>query len=131
MPAERVFIPPDHQRPQESPPAAVAVGFRQRSAVTEPVWVRTTLILIAVAFVGLFLLLPLIFVFVQAFSMGLGEYFEQLSEPYAQSAIRLTLLVTAIAVPANLVFGIAASWAIAKFEFKGKAFLITLIDLPF
>ncbi|MCC6736282.1 MAG: sulfate ABC transporter permease subunit CysW [Bauldia sp.] len=105
--------------------------FRQRSAVTEPVWVRTILIVVAVGFVGLFLLLPLVFVFVQAFSMGFGEYFEQLSEPYAQSAIRLTLLVTAIAVPANLVFGIAASWAIAKFEFKGKAFLITLIDLPF
>jgi len=129
--AEKVFIPPDHQRPTETPPAAPAVSFRTRSPVTEAVWVRALLILVGLAFVAVFLLLPLVFVFVQAFKLGFGEYFAQLSEPYAQSAIKLTLLVTAIAVPANLVFGIAAAWAIAKFEFKGKAFLVTLIDLPF
>ncbi len=131
MSAEKVFIPPDHQRPAETPPAAGAVSLRTRSPVTEAVWVRALLISVGLAFVAVFLLLPLVFVFVQAFKLGFGEYFDQLSEPYAQSAIRLTLLVTAIAVPANLVFGIAAAWAIAKYEFKGKAFLITLIDLPF
>jgi len=129
--AEKVFIPPDRQRPAETPPAAGVVSFRTRSPVTEAVWVRALLISVGLAFVAIFLLLPLVFVFVQAFKLGFGEYFSQLSEPYAQSAIKLTLLVTAIAVPANLVFGIAAAWAIAKFEFKGKAFLITLIDLPF
>ncbi|MCW5713939.1 MAG: sulfate ABC transporter permease subunit CysW [Bauldia sp.] len=107
------------------------MSLRTRSPVTEAVWVRALLISVGLAFVVVFLLLPLVFVFVQAFKLGFGEYLAQLSEPYAQSAIRLTLLVTAIAVPANLIFGIAAAWAIAKYEFKGKAFLITLIDLPF
>jgi sulfate transport system permease protein len=77
------------------------------------------------------IILPLVSVLVEAFRNGVSTYVEQLSDPDAQAAIRLTLLVAAIAVPLNLVFGLAASWAIAKFDFKGKAFLITLIDLPF
>ena len=131
MSADRVFIPPDHQRPPETEPVFAPVGFRSRSAITEPVWVRTILVTVGLAFAVLFLLLPLVYVFAQAFKLGFGTYFDLLAEPYAQSAIKLTLLVTAIAVPANIIFGIAAAWAIAKYEFKGKAFLITLIDLPF
>ena len=79
----------------------------------------------------MFLLLPLAAVFVEAFRAGLGAYFAAITEPDAVSAIKLTLLVAAIAVPANVVFGLAASWAIAKFEFHGKSMLNTLIDLPF
>jgi len=93
--------------------------------------VRTVLIGIAVAFLALFLVLPLGAVFAQAFAHGIGAYLDAFREPDALSAIRLTLTVAAIAVPFNLVFGVAASWAIAKFEFPGKTFLITLIDLPF
>src|SRR5690606_36178847 len=77
------------------------------------------------------LLLPLVAVFIEAFAKGVPQFFAALMEPDAQSAVRLTLLVAAIAVPLNVIFGLAASWAIAKFEFKGKAFLTTLIDLPF
>lgn len=104
---------------------------RLASPTEEPVWVRWVLILIGLAFMALFLLLPLVAVFSEALRQGLGSYWEALQGHDAQSAIRLTLLVAAIAVPLNVVFGVAASWAIAKFEFKGKAFLITLIDLPF
>ena len=104
---------------------------RARSVATERRWVRNSLIAIAVVFLTLFLLLPLITVFVEALRAGLGAYWAAITEPDALAAIRLTLLVAAIAVPANLIFGIAASWAIAKFEFPGKSFLNTLIDLPF
>ncbi|VDS05023.1 MULTISPECIES: sulfate ABC transporter permease subunit CysW [Devosia] len=104
---------------------------RQPSPTNEPLWVRVTLILVGMVFLALFLVLPLIAVFSEAFRQGFGAYFAALNTADAQSAIRLTLLVAAIAVPLNLVFGVCASWAIAKFEFKGKAFLITLIDLPF
>ncbi|HEX6092086.1 MAG TPA: sulfate ABC transporter permease subunit CysW [Dongiaceae bacterium] len=90
-----------------------------------------TLIAIAIIFLTLFLLLPLVSVFVEAFRAGLGAYWSAIVEPDAVAAIRLTLLVAAIAVPANVVFGIAAAWAIAKFEFAGKSLLTTLIDLPF
>jgi sulfate transport system permease protein len=93
--------------------------------------VRYTLIGLALGFVLLFLLLPLAAVFTEALRKGLGAYVEALQEPDAMSAIRLTLITAAIAVPLNLVFGVAAAWAIAKFDFRGKAFLITLIDLPF
>ncbi|MDL2202590.1 sulfate ABC transporter permease subunit CysW [Brucella intermedia] len=102
-----------------------------RSALTESPLTRITLIALALAFLALFLILPVIAVVVEAFRKGAGEYLAALVEPDAWAAIRLTLLVTAIAVPLNLVFGIAAAWAIAKFEFKGKALLTTLIDLPF
>ena len=101
------------------------------STVTEPRWVRWVLIGIALTFMLLFLVLPLLAVFVEAFRKGWGTYVAALSEPEAWSAIKLTLLTAVIAVPLNLVFGVAAAWAIAKYEFKGKAFLTTLVDLPF
>ncbi|SFV28040.1 sulfate transport system permease protein [Devosia crocina] len=104
---------------------------RISSPTNEPAWVRWTLILVGLLFMALFLVLPLVAVFSEALRQGIGTYIQSLQSPDALSAIRLTLLVAAIAVPLNVVFGICASWAIAKFEFKGKAFLITLIDLPF
>ena len=98
---------------------------------TEPFLVRWTLITIAVLFLTVFVVLPLVVVFTEAFSRGIGAYLSALSDPEALSAIRLTLMVAAISVGLNLVFGVIAAWAIAKFEFRGKVFLITLIDLPF
>jgi sulfate transport system permease protein len=92
---------------------------------------RWTLIAIALVFLGLFLVLPLFAVFLQAFSAGINGFFQALIDPVALSAIRLTLLVAAVSVPLNAVFGVAAAWCIAKFEFRGKQLLITLIDLPF
>ncbi|QDO99501.1 sulfate ABC transporter permease subunit CysW [Ferrovibrio terrae] len=92
---------------------------------------RAALITIALAFLGLFIVLPLLLVFLQAFARGWEAYIEALTEPDAVSAIQLTLITAAISVPLNLVFGLVASWAITKFEFRGKSFLITLIDLPF
>jgi sulfate transport system permease protein len=99
--------------------------------IRNPLWVRVLFMTIALLFVAFFLLLPLAAVFTEALRKGLGEYFAAFAEPDARSAIKLTLLTAAIAVPANLVFGIAASWCITKFEFRGKSLLITLIDLPF
>lgn len=104
--------------------------FRQR-ATQEPAWVRRSLIGLALAFLTLFLFIPLISVFYEAFKKGADVYFAAITDPDAVSAIKLTLTVAAIAVPLNLVFGVAAAWAIAKFEFRGKNLLITLIDLPF
>jgi sulfate/thiosulfate transport system permease protein len=104
---------------------------RFRSAVTESRSVKLALVAIAFAFLGIFLVMPLIIVFIEAFQKGFLPFREALSDHDTLASIRLTLLVAAISVPLNLVFGIAAAWAIAKFEFKGKAFLITLIDLPF
>src|SRR5215203_2362698 len=98
---------------------------------TEPKIVRGAIIAIAVTFLTVFVVLPLVVVFAQAFSKGISAYFAALAEPEALSAIRLTLLVAAISVTLNLVFGVIGEWAIAKFEFRGKTFLITLIDLPF
>ena len=103
----------------------------RRRATAEPIVVRGLLIGVALVFLGVFLLVPLAAVFTEAFRKGAQVYFAALTEPDALSAIKLTVLVAAIAVPANLIFGIAAAWAIAKFEFKGKSVLITLIDLPF
>jgi sulfate transport system permease protein len=102
-----------------------------RAATTETWWVRSLLIAVALAFLALFLVLPLAVVFTEALRKGFAVYLAALREPDALSAIRLTLLVTAIAVPLNLVFGVAAAWAIAKFDFPGKNVLIALIDLPF
>ena len=102
-----------------------------RPALREPRWLRLALIGGALAFLAVFLLLPLILVFVQALGHGIEAYWDALVEQDAVSAIQLTVLVAAIAVPLNLVFGVAASWCIAKFEFRGKSLLITLIDLPF
>ena len=92
---------------------------------------RYTLITLALAFMLLFLVLPLAAVFAEALRKGFGAYLEGLREPDAWSAIKLTLITALIAVPLNLVFGVAAAWAIAKFEFRGKSLLLTLIDLPF
>jgi sulfate transport system permease protein len=92
---------------------------------------RLALIAVALLFLGLFLLMPLLVVFVQALGKGIGAYFVAISDPVAWTSVRLTLYVAAIAVPCNLVFGVAAAWAIAKFNFRGKSALITLIDLPF
>ena len=102
-----------------------------RAGTSEPAWVRFVLIAVALGFIFLFLVLPLAAVFTEALRQGLGAYLTALNEPDAWSAIRLTLITAAIAVPLNLVFGVAAAWSIAKFEFRGKAFLTTLIDLPF
>ena len=99
--------------------------------VSEPAWVRWTLLLVSAAFLLLFLFVPLAAVFTEALRKGLGAYFEAIRQPDAWDAIKLTLLTAAVAVPINLVFGLAASWAIAKFNFLGKNLLITLIDLPF
>lgn len=99
--------------------------------LTEPRWVRGILLFIALGFLALFLLVPLAAVFAEAFKKGWALYLAAIVEPDALSAIRLTLLVAAIALPVNLVFGVAAAWAITKFQFRGKQFLITLIDLPF
>ena len=115
--------------------AAIAplLGSENRGAiVTTERWpVRALLIGVALVFLVLFLLLPLLAVFFEAFRSGMGAYVAAITEPDALAAVRLTLLVAAIAVPANVVFGLAAAWAIAKFEFKGKSILNTLIDLPF
>ncbi len=94
-------------------------------------WGRLLLIAVALAFLATFLLLPLVVVFAQALAKGFGTYLAAICDPMAWAAIKLTLLVAGIAVPMNLVFGVAAAWAIAKFEFRGKSTLITLIDLPF
>ena len=104
---------------------------RVRAGTTESPWVRRTLIGIAMVFLLLFLVLPLAAVFTEALRKGFGAYLEGLREPDAWSAIKLTLIVAAIAVPLNLVFGVSAAWAIAKYDFPGKAFLTTLVDLPF
>jgi sulfate transport system permease protein len=101
------------------------------AGTTESAWIRRLLIGLALLFIALFLVLPLAAVFTEALSKGVDAFFAALKEPDAWSAIRLTLLVAAITVPLNLVFGVCAAWAIAKFEFRGKAFLTTLVDLPF
>ena len=103
----------------------------RRHARTESPAVRRLLIGVALAFLTLFLFLPLIFVFTQAFAKGIGFYFASLSDPNAGSAIKLTLITAGIAVPLNCFFGVCAAWAIAKFDFPGKNILLTLIDLPF
>jgi len=103
----------------------------RRRVTDEAPWLRWTLVAIAIGFLTLFLFVPLAAVFYEALRKGWDAYFAALVEPDALSSIKLTLLVAAIAVPANLVFGVAAAWAIAKFEFRGKNLLTTLIDLPF
>ena len=97
----------------------------------EPAWVRIALIAVALTFLTLFLFVPLVAVFVEAFRKGWQAYLAAIIEDDAISAIKLTLITAVIAVPLNLVFGVAASWCIAKFEFRGKSILLTLIDLPF
>jgi len=107
------------------------VSAAVRPPVGKPGWVQWLLIGIALVFLGVFLFVPLAFVFTQALRKGLGVYVSALTDPDAVAAMQLTLLTAAIAVPLNLVFGVAAAWAIAKFDFPGKNVLTTLIDLPF
>jgi sulfate/thiosulfate transport system permease protein len=107
---------------------------RSRSRVDsrdDPVWVRRTVITLTVVFLGLFIVLPLINVFAQAFAKGIEVYLAAFTDADALAAIRLTLITAAASLLVNGLFGLAAAWAIAKFEFRGKNFLITLIDLPF
>ena len=114
--------------------AVSSLGRRTRKATdatTEPLWMQMTLISVALIFLALFLVVPLIAVFTEAFSRGADVYWASITEPDAWHAITLTLLAAAIAVPLNVIFGLAAAWSITKFQFRGKQALITLIDLPF
>jgi sulfate transport system permease protein len=106
-------------------------GARVRASVSDPAWIRWTFAGVALGFLGLFLVLPLAAVFTEALRKGVPAYVAALADPMALAAIELTLITAAIAVPANVVFGVAAAWAIAKFRFAGRSVLITLIDLPF
>ncbi|BDT60691.1 sulfate ABC transporter permease subunit CysW [Massilia varians] len=110
---------------------AAAPVRRPKTNVLEPDWVRYLLIAVALAFLTLFLFVPLAAVFLEALKRGWDVYLESIRDPDAISAIKLTLIAAGISVPLNLVFGVAAAWAIAKFEFRGKSILLTLIDLPF
>ena len=112
-------------------PSKTASAGTPRPGLQDPLWVRVTLTGLALGFLALFVVLPLATVFVEALRRGIGAYLNALTEPDALSAIRLTLLVAGIAVPVNLVCGVAAAWTVTKFEFPGKSLLITLIDLPF
>jgi sulfate transport system permease protein len=120
LPAQPRRIEPRRIEPPVTPAATV-----------EPLWIRVILISAALAFLTLFLFVPLVAVFAEALKKGWQLYLQAIIEPDALSAIRLTLITAAIAVPLNLVFGVAAAWTIAKFEFRGKSILLTLIDLPF
>jgi len=111
--------------------SSTSTSGKRPAAVSEPLWVRLSLIAVALVFLTVFLFVPLAAVFTEALRKGADAYFASFSDPDALAAIRLTLIAAAIAVPLNLVFGVAAAWAIAKHEFPGRAFLITLIDLPF
>lgn len=111
--------------------AALAEKLQSRDATREPTWVRYTLITIALIFFLSCLILPLVLIFVEAFKQGVGVYFHALVSPDTLSAVKLTLLTAAIAVPMNVVFGVAAAWSVAKFQFRGKSLLTTLIDMPF
>jgi sulfate transport system permease protein len=113
------------------PKEGVRLSALHNDPRTEPRAVRIAIIGAAVTFLGIFVVLPLVVVFAQAFSRGISAYVAALGNPEALSAIRLTLLIAAISVGLNLVFGLVAAWAIAKFEFRGKTFLVSLIDLPF
>jgi sulfate transport system permease protein len=111
--------------------AADAGAVRLQPSTTESAWVQRLLIGVALAFMTVFLFVPLATVFIEAFAKGWEVYLAAITEPDALAAIRLTLLAAAIAVPLNIVFGLAAAWAITKFDFRGKNVLLTLIDLPF
>ena len=112
-------------RPKLAPPRPVP------RATTDPLWVRVLLTGVALAFLGLFLAVPLAIVFAEAFRKGAQVYLASITQPDALAAIKLTLLTAAIAVPLNLIFGVAAAWAITRFKFRGQTTLVTLIDLPF
>ncbi len=129
--AHDVALSPPQGGNASGPAKPVPRHSARKAPTAEATWVKWTLIGLALGFIFLFLILPLAAVFTEALRKGFGAYLEALKEPDAWTAIRLTLITAAIAVPLNLVFGIAAAWAIAKFEFRGKAFLTTLVDLPF
>jgi sulfate transport system permease protein len=122
---------PSEALPLAAGPAVKIAPRAVRSATHEPVWVKWTLVAVALAFLTFFLFIPLTLVFVEAFKKGLDVYLAAITESDALDAIKLTLIAAGIAVPMNLAFGIAAAWCIAKFEFRGKSVLLTLIDLPF
>jgi sulfate/thiosulfate transport system permease protein len=111
--------------------ATRVAAARIRNATTEAPWVRWTLIAVGLLFIAVILVLPLISVFMEALRGGVGTFFKSIANRDTWEAVRLTLLVAGIAVPLNVVFGLAAAWAIAKFDFRGKSLLVTLIDLPF
>lgn len=111
--------------------SGLAEKLQSRDATREPIWVKYLLLTIALLFFLSCLILPLVLVFVEAFRQGLDVYINALTNPDTLSAVKLTLLTAVIAVPLNVVFGVAAAWAVAKFQFRGKSFLTTLIDLPF
>ena len=110
---------------------ALAKKLQSRDATREPTWVRNLLIMIALIFFLSCLILPLILVFVESFKQGVGVYYQALIHPDTLSAVKLTLLTAVIAVPLNVVFGVAAAWSVAKFNFRGKSILTTIIDMPF
>jgi sulfate transport system permease protein len=115
----------------KSPDATAAQAPRKATNTLEPRWVRYALIAVALLFLTVFLFVPLVAVFVEALKHGWTTYKDAVIEPDALAAVKLTLIAAGISVPLNLVFGVAASWAIAKFDFRGKSILLTLIDLPF
>jgi sulfate/thiosulfate transport system permease protein len=130
-------MPPDEREPgrpmgggNDLAPADETTA-RMRRATSEPAWARALITAIAVVFLGVFLLIPLAAVFTEALRQGVRVYLAAITNAEARSAIRLTLVTAAIAVPLNLIFGLAAAWAITRFEFRGKNLLTTLIDLPF
>ena len=111
--------------------AGHGVSAHSRRRLTEPTWVRWTLIVVTLTFLLLFLVLPMGVVFIEAFRNGLRAYADAIIEPDALAALKLTMIAAGIAVPLNMLFGVCASWAIAKFEFRGKQLMTTFIDLPF
>jgi len=113
------------------PPAATPAEAARRTAIAEPRWVKGALIGVALAFLTLFLFVPLAAVFYQGLHAGLGAYLAAIAEPDALAAIRLSFTVAAIAVPLNVLFGLAAAWCLGKFDFRGREVLLTLIDVPF
>lgn len=111
--------------------ASTSTRFERNAATREPTWIKWSILGISLSFFGLFILMPLITVFAEALRRGWAPYLEAIVAPDALAALKLTLLITAIAIPLNLVFGVMAAWLIAKFDFRGKQLLTTLIDLPF
>src|SRR5437870_5396725 len=113
------------------PPALSAAAPRRHPVITESITMRRLLGAAALSFVGLFLLVPLVAVFAHALAKGPGRYLAEILSPQSLSAVKLTLLVAGITVPLNAVFGLAAAWLLARFDFRGKSALLALVDLPF
>jgi sulfate transport system permease protein len=128
---ENASLAPPNGGAAATRPAIRRTGRRRADARSDPAWVRWLVTSLAVIFLGLFIVLPLICVFNQAFSKGIEAYVAALRDPDTLSAIRLTLIVAAISVTSNAVFGVIGAWAIGKFDFRGKNLLITLIEIPF